>query len=83
MPVASDCGIAGHNGTLCSSGLEVGPRLLHLPLPIAFGLGSDANGVESEPHFHGPASLGTQAVIFRPTNVVSEAELRDGVGDSL
>jgi len=81
MPSAFDCCCGGHHGPFGVPDLEVGPGLLHLTLPVAFGIGGDKDFVQAEPHFHGPAPLGTQSVIRRPTDAVAKAELWKGVCD--
>jgi hypothetical protein len=89
LPFLADVfGAFGPSGTglyraLSGPNLEVGPRLLHLLLPIAFGVGGDANGIQAEPHFRRTAPLGTEPVIGGSADIIAKAELRDGVCNPL
>ena len=83
MPRALGGSIASFDGADGVPGLQVLPGCLHGLLPCTFGLGGDADGVQSEPHFRWATPFSAQAMVGRPADIVAKAELRDGVGDAL
>ena len=77
-------GRAGLHGSLERQGLKILARLLHLPLPVAFGFGGDANRCSS------PIRISTGLRFCKRSRwyagrlmLISEAEFGDGVGGTL